>query len=183
MAYPAWDPDVIAINSANAKGQPSGFNPPVIPGKTLTILGENVPSAWITIPTMATATSTTNKSRQHNIANPDPAMTVVDLAATRCLSGTSVATLIATGLVALLFEFAMIDVPDEPVTQGILHEVLSYIKIQACLNTLLMDMAVRTGDFHNIVPINLLNPELTLYENAAAIKRVLAKRFGFRRPS
>src|SRR5690606_5451681 len=51
MAYPAWDPNVIAINSASAGGNPSSFNPPVVPGKTLTILGEDVPSAWITTAT------------------------------------------------------------------------------------------------------------------------------------
>ncbi|KAL2167845.1 hypothetical protein VTG60DRAFT_712 [Thermothelomyces hinnuleus] len=182
MAYPAWDPNVIAINSANARGQPSDFNPPVVPGKTLTILGENVPSAWITTTTTATTKSTTNKSGPDDAGAPEAAAAAVDLAATRRLSGTSVATAIAAGLVALLFELAMIEVPNDPVTQAILNDVLPNIKLQAGLNMLLMGTAARTGDFHNIVPMNLLNPYLTARENAAAIKGVLASWFRFRPP-
>ncbi|KAL2181905.1 peptidase S8/S53 domain-containing protein [Thermothelomyces heterothallicus CBS 202.75] len=183
MAYPAWDPNVIPINSANARGRPSDFNPPAVPGRTLTILGENVPSAWITTNTTETTTvSTINKSGPDDAGVQEAAAAAVDLAATKRMSGTSVATAIAAGLVALLFELAMVEVPNDPVTQATLSDVLLNIKRQAGLNVLLMGKAARTGDFHNIVPTNLLNPNLTLGENAAVIKGVLASWFGSRRP-
>ncbi|KAL2196896.1 peptidase S8/S53 domain-containing protein [Corynascus similis CBS 632.67] len=190
MAYPAWDPNVIPINSANARGRPSDFNPPAMPGKTLTFLGENVPSAWITTTTRATTasstttttTTTTDLARsvlddKYNNNNPEAA----NPEATSRMSGTSVATPIAAGLVALLFELTTIQVgDDEAAAQATLRAVLPTIRRQVGLQRLLAGRAVQTGDFHNVVPRALLNPDLTVGENAAVIKGVLAGWFGFR---
>lgn len=95
------------------------------------------------------------------------------------MSGTSVATPIAAGVVALQLELAMIEVPDDPVTQATLRDVLPHLQRQAGLSELLMRQAAATGDFRNIVPMDLLNPNLTVGENAAVIKGVLAGKFGF----
>ncbi|KAK4236094.1 peptidase S8/S53 domain-containing protein [Achaetomium macrosporum] len=179
MAYPAWDPNVIPINSANSRGRPSDFNPPATAGKTLTVLGENVRSAWITTTTTRTTIDTTGPGGIGTLS--ESATAAVDLAATRHMSGTSVATPIAAGIVALLLELAMIEVPDDPVTQATLRDVLPHLKRQAGLTELLMRQAAETGDFHNIVPTNLLNPNLTVGENAAVIKGILARKFRFDR--
>jgi hypothetical protein len=53
------------------------------------------------------------------------------------------------------------------------------LKRQAGLQELLMGKSVGTGDFRNIVPIDLLNPNLTVGENAAVIKGILARKFRF----
>ncbi|KAK4151792.1 hypothetical protein C8A00DRAFT_16855 [Chaetomidium leptoderma] len=178
MAYPAWDSNVIPINSANGRGRPSDFNPPAAPGKTLTILGENVPSAWIT--TTTTTIATTNMTGPGGAGALElAAAEVLDLAPTRRMSGTSVATPIAAGIVALLLELAMIEVPDDRVTQATLCDVLPHLRRQAGLNELLMRRAAGTGDFLNIVPMDLLNPILTVGENAAVIKGILARKFRF----
>lgn len=178
MAYPAWDSNVIPINSANGRGRPSDFNPPAVPGKTLTILGENVPSAWITSAPTTTATNSANPSDGDALQSTAPTAPA-DVTATRRMSGTSVATPIAAGVVALLLELAMIEVPDDRATQATLRHVLPHLKRQAGLSELLMRKAVGTGDFRNIVPMDLLSPNLTVGENAAVIKGVLARKFRF----
>jgi subtilisin family serine protease len=174
MAYPAWDSHVIPINSANGRGRPSDFNPPAAPGKTLTILGENVPSAWIT------SAPTKEATNPGGVSSVVPTVSApADLTATRRMSGTSVATPIAAGVVALLLELAMIEVPDDQATQATLRDVLPHLKRQAGLSELLVRKAVGTGDFRNIVPMDLLNPDLTVGENAAVIKGALARKFRF----
>ena len=45
------------------------------------------------------------------------------------------------------------------------------------MNGLLMGKAQATADVHNIVPIDLLNPRLTLGEIAGSIKGVLTRKF------
>ncbi|SPQ17716.1 c907a9ff-a809-45c6-bf31-0e9f76e61be6 [Thermothielavioides terrestris] len=190
MAYPAWDPHVIAINSANSRGRPSDFNPPAVPGKTLTILGENVVSAWTTTTTTTVATTMTNPPASNGVASAGTAKatttattttTAVDRAATRRMSGTSVATPIAAGVVALLQELAMLELPDEPGTQALLRDVLPYLKWHVGLSEVLTRRAVPTGDFLNIVPGNLLKLNRTVGQNATVIQDILEQKFSFER--
>jgi hypothetical protein len=146
VGYPAWDSHVIPMNAANGRGRPSDFNPPAALGKTLTILGENVPSAWII---SAPTTEATDASGVSSVAPTAPAP--ADLTVTRRMSGTSVATPITASFMALLLELAMIEVPDDGAIQTTLSDILPHLKRQAGLSELLVRTAVWTGYFRNIV--------------------------------
>lgn len=47
MTYPASRHGVIAVNAATGAGSSSQFNPPLVSGKNLSIIGEMVQSAWV----------------------------------------------------------------------------------------------------------------------------------------
>jgi len=178
MAYPAWDSNVIAINSANPSGTPSDFNPVPSPDRTLTILGEMVSSAWITaLTTTTTASPPPGRSGNGGGVSPLASAVVGDPGATKHMSGSSVATPIAAGMIALLLELTMLDMPDEAEAQAIFRESYQYLKLRDGMKELLMSRAQTTGGFHNIVPRDLLNPDLTLRDIAGAIKAVLVRKF------
>ncbi|KAI9782134.1 MAG: hypothetical protein M1839_005481 [Geoglossum umbratile] len=79
VAFPASLRQVICINSTDAFGNLSAFNPPPTPDRTLSIIGEGIEAAW---PTKLTADDTL------------------------LASGTSVSTPIASGIAALVLEHA-----------------------------------------------------------------------------
>lgn len=84
MAYPARAMEVIAVDSANAEGRPSNFNPFGIGGRSrFTVPGERIRSTWpVDLPT----------------EERDPGF--------KRLTGTSCATPIAAGIAGLLLEFS-----------------------------------------------------------------------------
>ncbi|CAN9414345.1 unnamed protein product [Alternaria alternata] len=84
MAYPARAMEVIAVDSANAAGRPSNFNPFGIGGRSrFTVPGERIRSTWpVDLPT----------------EERDPGF--------KRLTGTSCATPIAAGIAGLLLEFS-----------------------------------------------------------------------------
>lgn len=47
VTFPASVSGVICVNSANADGTPSDFNPTFHPARNFSIIGENVKSSWI----------------------------------------------------------------------------------------------------------------------------------------
>ena len=130
MAYPASRSGVITIHAASADGEPWAFNPFAELGYNLSIQGKSVGAAWI-------CDEAANNS-----------------AALRHMTGTSVATPIAAGVVALLLELAMLDVPGDPGTEVTLRRMLLMLKTYDRMMDLLKSMVVRTqgGDYHNIVP-------------------------------
>lgn len=163
MAFPASAMGIIAVNSATANGMPSGFNPRSTKDeKRLSILGEAISSAWIT-------------------TSPD-GETIANTDATRRMTGTSVATPIAAGIVALILEVAMIDIPDEEDTQRMLDEVLPWLRGYEGMMAVLMDKAALTQGYHNIVPQKLLNPnwseERRVNRIANRLRDILTEHFG-----
>ncbi len=131
MAFPAWFSVVISINSANADGLPSSFNPPVprgTPDKGYTMLGENVESAWI--PGQSDATSASM--------------------CTRRMSGTSVATPIAAAVVSLLLEVAMN--PGERAARDIFDIYLPFMRTYDGMTMILHKASEKTNDYRNIMP-------------------------------
>lgn len=156
VAYPASRSGVITVHAASADGKPCASNPFAELGNSLSILGKNVEAAWI----------------RDEVAD--------NSAALRRMTGTSVATPIAAGVVSLLLELAMLDVPGDPGTEATLRRMLPMLKTYDGMMDLLMSMAVRTqgGDYHNIVPWNVLNPSKSLADITKYVEWVLSRRFG-----
>ncbi|KAK0643856.1 peptidase S8/S53 domain-containing protein [Cercophora newfieldiana] len=155
VAYPASRSGVIAIHAASADGKPCGFNPYAELGNNLSILGKNVEAAW---------------TCHQEPDNP---------AVVRRMTGTSVATPIAAGVVALLLEMAMLDTGD-PATKSTLKRLLPMLKTYDGMMDVLRKMAVRTqgGDYHNIIPWRVLTPSKSLADIAIVVDWALDQRFG-----
>lgn len=144
IAFPASKTGVIAMFSASGNGIPSSFNPDSTKSdKKLTVLGEGVTSAW--------TTSAAAAKGGEAAMNQD---------ATRRMTGTSVATPIAAGIMALILETAMIDIPDEEDTQKILEEVLPWLRGYEGMTAVLTDRAAMRNGYYNIVPHRLLDPKV-----------------------
>jgi hypothetical protein len=78
ILFPASLRQVICISSTDASNKPSKFNPPAMPDRTLSILGEAVTAAWPSSDGVGT---------------------------TSVQSGSSIATPIAAGVAALILEY------------------------------------------------------------------------------
>ncbi|KAM7197503.1 hypothetical protein V8F20_006648 [Naviculisporaceae sp. PSN 640] len=168
LAFPASAMGIIAMHSATGNGMPSHFNPSTATGnddKKLTILGEAVTAAWTT-----------------STAGPDGEESAMDPDATRRMSGTSVATPIAAGIMALILEVAMIDIPDEEDTQKILEEVLPWLRGYEGMMAVLMDRVPKKDEYYNIVPHRLLDPTWPEYRRinriANKLRDILTEHFG-----
>jgi len=164
MTFPASAMGVIAVNSASANGAPSDFNArSTKPEKRLSILGEKVSSAWLT--TLPGDDESTKNAYATHITN-----------------GTSVATPIAAGVVALILQLAMIDIPGEEDTKKILDEVLPWLQGYEGMMAVLMGMVVEKGGYFNIVPQMLLNPnwpeERRVNRIANRLREILSDHFG-----
>ncbi|KAK0727770.1 hypothetical protein B0T26DRAFT_748074 [Lasiosphaeria miniovina] len=95
----------------------------------------------------------------------------------RRMTGTLVATPIAVGIVALLLELAMLDVPDDGATQATLRRVLAQLRTYEGMMEMLMAMAVPTqgGEYYNIVPTRVLDTAGNVADNR---KWLLRNKFG-----
>ena len=128
-AYPARDEKVICINSAHYNGGESDDNPEPVWGQNLSILGENVASAW--------------PKALCSEANPE---------SMKVASGTSVATAIAASIGALLLDFVRQD--HEVAT---LRWAAEKMRTMDGMKVVLHDMAKRTNRFRYIEPFTYLD--------------------------
>ena len=124
MTFPAYLPEIICINASNGDGSPSFFNPPAKAGKKLTILGENVESAWKCEPGSNRALKT--------------------------MTGTSVATPIAAAVAAVILEIAML--PTNDAAETIFQRCLPYMRTYNGMTAILEDMSEESRSYLNIVP-------------------------------
>ncbi|KAK4449812.1 peptidase S8/S53 domain-containing protein, partial [Podospora aff. communis PSN243] len=155
VAYPASRTGIITIHAADADGRPCNFNPSADPGNSLSILGKNVEAAWT--------------------CHGDP----TNPASVRRMTGTSVATPIAAGVVSLLLEMTMLDVPGDPATEATLRQMHPMLKTYDGMMAVLTDMTARTQGYHNIVPWNVLDSTKTVANIAKYLREwVLNRRFG-----
>lgn len=139
MMFPANLPTVISIHSADGAGKPSDGNPPTMPGKDLSILGEEVESAWC--------------------CGPRGAVTDEQAARTKRKSGTSVATPIAAGVVALILELAYQGPDEDREPDGLFYpEFMDRLRTYNGVCSLLRGMADRdcNRECLNITPWKLL---------------------------
>lgn len=132
IPFPANLPTVICIHAATALGEPSPFNPPPMPGKDLSILGENVESAWCC---GKRGKVTKEQSRS-----------------TMRKGGSSAAAPIAAGVVALILELAHQKGPTGAMDPETLYRLRTYNGVYAVLK----EMSVQRRGYWNIVPWNLL---------------------------
>lgn len=156
IMFPANLPTVICIHAADGAGKPSAGNPPTRPGKDFSILGEAVESAWC--------------------CGPMGAITDEQAARTKRKSGTSVATPIAAGVVALILELAYQGPeedrqPDGLFGPGFLDRLRTYNGVCALLGN--MADRDRMGECLNITPWNLLNGRYNREQVAQYMKYLL----------
>lgn len=134
VTFPAWMRGVICVNSANADGKPSTFNPDFDAARAFTILGENVRSTWTTYK----KEESTSEQVTHKV-----------------MSGTSVATPIAAGVAALILEYTIQNDPESWILDC-LDDLKQYDGIATVFDT----MAKKSLEgYKNIVPWNLLKAE------------------------
>lgn len=133
VVFPASLPTVICIHSASASGMPSSSNQPPRPGRDLAIMGEDVESAW------CCGTRDKVGKKQTNL--------------TTRKSGTSVATSVAAGVVALILEFAQQDGPRKRIGSASLY------RLRSCngMYSVLREMSHQEGGYWTITPWMLLN--------------------------
>ena len=149
VAFPAYMPGVICVNSSTANGTPSDFNPKFDASRSLCILGENVTSTWIT-------------SQWHE----------------RRMSGTSVATPIAAAIAALVHEFALQTDPADESLDEILKQQLKWLKSYNGMMEIFALMAEPTGEYRTIFPWNVLSVDFERGGVAHMIKVAMTKKFG-----
>lgn len=143
MTYPAFRNGVIAINSADADGTTSGFNPPMKPDKELSVLGERVESTWI-----------------------DNSM--------KYMTGTSVATPIAAGVVGLLLEIAMkYDEGRRLNGQTVTVDLETHVRRYDGIMALLRSMSEKKGEYSNVNPWKLFLEDDDLDSAGSQMRRIL----------
>ncbi|OAA69771.1 Peptidase S8/S53, subtilisin/kexin/sedolisin [Cordyceps fumosorosea ARSEF 2679] len=154
LAYPAWHPGVIAINSADADGKPSAFLPRDTADLGMfTALGEAVKSAWIR-------------------SNATPGET----SPTRRMTGTSVATPIAAGIAALVLQAASIPCQRKE-TRDALARLYRRLKWGAVMRDVLKELSVESGGYRNLVPCDLARTELQASQVLRFLERVVAQKY------
>ncbi|KLU87728.1 hypothetical protein MAPG_06721 [Magnaporthiopsis poae ATCC 64411] len=95
VAWPARDPDVVCVHSADGHGFPSRFTPRPLDNMRLMTLGEGVVSAWP--PALM----------------PKGSIPSVDESGGVAMSGTSCATVVAAGIAAVVMDYARGSLTDE----------------------------------------------------------------------
>ncbi|KAM0446066.1 hypothetical protein ACHAO4_009511 [Trichoderma viride] len=120
-AYPARHPDVICIHSTKANGAPSDFNPLPLPGDNFATIGEAVESAW-----------PVNLCDQKKNAN-----------CTASKSGTSFATPIASGIAAVLLQYAR---------AKLLPKEAEQLKQSQFMKAVLQTVSIRSQGYDYIAP-------------------------------
>lgn len=123
---------MFCIHAAGGDGRPLSFNPVPEMGKNYSILGEQVESAWC--------------------CGPKGKVTPEQAAITKRKDGTSVATPIAVGVMALILELAY----QPAVKQKFRPDVLYCLQSYQGMDVVLGKMTKQTGDYRNIVPWYLL---------------------------
>ncbi|OIW32887.1 subtilisin-like protein [Coniochaeta ligniaria NRRL 30616] len=151
ITFPAREPGVICIHASNGYGQPLPLNPVPELGKNYTILGEEVESAWC--------------------CGPRGKITPAQASITKRRGGTSVATAIAAGVMALVLELAY----QSPATQRLGPKALKCLQSYRGMDVVLDKMSKKTGDYRNIVPWTLLKARSDPIVTADYIRYLLEK--------
>jgi hypothetical protein len=179
MTFPALYPTVICMNSASGLGNSSHFNPSLGQsrvGKNLSIIGENVESAWQCGPKLP-ATETTSAGK----------LVTIPTEYTERKSGTSVATPIAAGVAALVLEFVFqsLATPSKSLDSGVFDShTFNRLKKLGVFKNQQMEVILRymsrltiSGSHFNITPWNLLDGNEKRADIARDIEKVLKENF------